>query len=571
MFVMLRTRAAAAAIVALVTALLVLPPLGQRFVGTTDEARFVLYAREALAQGALFDVRLRGKFFREKPPLYAWAIAAVSLPRGRVTEGAAHLPVALGAVAAAVFTFLLGARLFTRRAGLWAGLVLATTFGFYRHSQIFLPEMIVLAFATAAAYWFWRAMEEPPGRGALALFYVALALALYAKGPLGLLPLLVGALWLWRQHGRPALRRLWSPSGLMLFVAITLTWVVPFLILGTGTFAHTVIWQDWLLAYGSGPGSALPRGLTDALGFFAPWVLVIPLVLSRAIAGRGNPAVTYALLSWVVPLAIVLMSAHFRTRYLLASAPGFALLVAWWGDRHAAQPTRSGRVIAWAALAALAAVTLVVAWPGGASVRAALGMAEFGWAALPLVIAGWGLALALWVGLTRGRETILVGGMTAATAAILTYGTWLHLARASDTADIPKLAGRLEAHARGGEVGVLAETGWLEVDYYLGRPLREISTTAELEAHLARTGGPVLTNESTWRGVRATLSSRVRVLERVTARGRTFLLLGWSRDASLHDRVIAVDSGLPRAAPANSGRDRSARRSGSGRDAASST
>ena len=187
-----RGRWRGAAFVALVTALLVLPPLGQRFVGTTDEARFILYAREALAHGALFDVRLRGKFFREKPPLYAWAIAALSLPRGRVTEGTAHLPVALGAIGAAVFTFLLGDRLFTRRAGLWAGLVLATTFGFFRHSQIFLPEMIVLAFATAAAYWFWRAMEEPPGRGARVLFYVALALALYAKGPLGLLPFLVG-------------------------------------------------------------------------------------------------------------------------------------------------------------------------------------------------------------------------------------------------------------------------------------------------------------------------------------------------------------------------------------------
>jgi 4-amino-4-deoxy-L-arabinose transferase-like glycosyltransferase len=567
--------------VALVTAILVLPPLGQRFVGTTDEARFILYAREALAQGALFDVRLRGKFFREKPPLYAWSIAALSLPRGRVTEGAAHLPVALGAIGAAVFTFLLGDRLFTRRAGLWAGLVLATTFGFYRHSQIFLPEMIVLAFATAAAYWFWRAMEEPPGRGALVLFYVALALALYAKGPLGLLPFLVGAIWLWTRHGRAALRRLFSPLGLLLFVAITLTWVVPFLLLGSGTFAHTVIWQDWLLAYGSGPGSALPRGLTDALGFFAPWILLVPLVLGRAIPGRRSPAVMYALLSWVLPLALVLMSAHFRTRYLLASAPGFALLIAWWADAHAARRTRTGRVIAWAALAAMAAATLVVAWPGGAPPRVAAGLAEFGWAALPLVIAGWGLALALWVGLKGGRETILVGGVTLATVALLVYGTWLHIARAADTADIPRLAGRLEAHARGGEVGVLAETGWLEVDYYLGRPLREISSTTELEAYLARTGGPVLTNESTWSGIRNTLSSRIRVLERVTARGRTFLLLGWSRDASLRDRVIAAHagrdrvtaahSGPRRSEPAHSGRDRSTRRSGSERDAASST
>jgi 4-amino-4-deoxy-L-arabinose transferase-like glycosyltransferase len=557
--------------VALVTALLVLPPLGQRFVGTTDEARFILYARESLAQGAFFDVRLRGKFFREKPPLYAWTIAALSLPRGRVTEGAAHLPVALGAIGATVFTFLLGDRLFTRRAGLWAGLVLATTFGFFRHSQIFLPEMIVLAFATGAAYWFWRAMEEPPGRGALVLFHAALALALYAKGPLGLLPFLVGAIWLWSRGGRAALRRLWCPLGLVLFTAITSTWVVPFLVLGTGTFAHTVIWQDWLLAYGSGPGSALPRGVADALGFFAPWILMIPLVLIRAVPDRRDPAVSYALLSWAVPLLIVLMSAHFRTRYLLASAPGFALLVAWWADAHAAERTRGGRAIAWAALAAMAAVTVAAAWPGGAPLRAAFGAAQLGWSVVPLVLAGWGIAGALWVGLARGRETTLVGGVTLATAALLVYGTWLHLARTGDTADIPKLAGRLEAHARGGEVGVLAETGWLEVDFYLGRSLREIHSTADLERYLARTGGPVLTNESTWSGIRSGVSPRIRVLERVTARGRTFLLLGWSRDASLRASVIAGLRAPRESRSTPPAPDRSIRRSGSGSAGASST
>src|SRR5262245_39253989 len=57
-----RSRWGGAALVALVTAVLVLPSLGQRYVGTTDEARFILYAREAIAQKSLFDVRLRGKF-----------------------------------------------------------------------------------------------------------------------------------------------------------------------------------------------------------------------------------------------------------------------------------------------------------------------------------------------------------------------------------------------------------------------------------------------------------------------------------------------------------------------------
>jgi 4-amino-4-deoxy-L-arabinose transferase-like glycosyltransferase len=561
----------AAALVALVTAVLVLPPLGQRYVGTTDEARFLLYAREALAQRAFFEVRLRGKLFREKPPLYAWAIAALSLPEGRVTERTAHLPVALGAIGAAVFTFLLGDRLFNRRAGLWAGLVLATTFGFFRHSQIFLPEMLVLAFATAAAYWFWRSIEDPPGRGARVLLYVALALALYAKGPLGLLPWLVGALWLFGQRGPRGLTRLWSPSGLVLFMAITLTWVVPFLLLGTGTFAHTVIWQDWLLAYGSRPGSATLRGLGDAVGFFAPWSAVVLLVVWHAIRARHTPAVAYAGLSWVVPLVIVIMSAHFRTRYLLASTPGFALLVAWWADRHGSERTGLGRAIAWMALAGAAAAGALVFLPGLATLRSEYGIPEPGRALLPLVLASWGLALALWAGLERGRAGVLVGGVEGDAVALLTYGTWLHNARLGNTADIPQLAARLEAHARGGEAGVLFETGWLEVDYYLGRPLHEIRKARELEEYLARTGRPVLTNESTWRGIRDSVSPRIRVLERVTARGRTFLILGWSSDASSGSGFSPPHAGEPGSAGRRPGRGRGAQPAGSAGAAASST
>jgi hypothetical protein len=188
-----------------------------------------------------------------------------------------------------------------------------------------------------------------------------------------------------------------------------------------------------------------------------------------------------------------------------------------------------------------------------------------------MVLAGWGLALALWVGLGRGRETILVGGLTAATAVLLAYGTWLHLTRSADTADIPRLAARIEAHARGGEAGVLFETGWLEVDYYLGRPLREIASGRELEAYLARTGGPVLTNESTWNGIRGSLSPRVRVIERVTARGRTFVLLGWSRDASLGRGVIGLRPAGPEPGPTPPREHPTARRSGSAGGAASST
>ena len=524
-----RSRLRTALIVAAVTALTVLPTLGHRVVATTDEARFVLYAREVLTQHRLFDVRLRGAFFREKPPLYAWIIAAFSLPGGRVTEATAQAPIALAAIAAAVFTCFLGRRLFNPRVGLWAGLALATTFGFFRHSQILLPEMLVIAFATLASYWFWRAMEAPSDRRTRALFYVALAFALYAKGPLGLLPLLVGAIWLWGRDGlRTMIVRLWSPLGLFLFAVITLTWVVPFLAMGGETYVHTVMWQDWLAAYtGGGPGRSLRRGASDALGFFAPWIVLVPLVLNRAVKAYRTPAVAYALLSFAIPLLSVLMSAHYRTRYLLAATPGLALLVAWWADVHGAERTTLGRTIAWVGLAGIAAATALATLPGLGDVRISLQIPELSPTLMPILFLGWVLALSLWVGLRRGRPALLVGGVTGAMVLLLFYGSWLDRTHFSIDSDVPRLAARLEAYSRGGEAGVFHESGWLEIDYYLGRPLHEIWLDDELDRYLERTHQPVLASEATWRLIKDS-HRRVRTLEHVKVRGKSFVILGWS-------------------------------------------
>jgi 4-amino-4-deoxy-L-arabinose transferase-like glycosyltransferase len=515
-------------LVAAVTAALALPFIGQRPIDTTDEARFALYAQGALERGALFDVRVRGKLFREKPPLYAWSIAALSLPRGRVTEATAHAPVALAAVGAAAMTVLLGERLFGLRAGLWAGLILATSVGFVRYSQVGLPDMLVCLFATVAAYWLWRALSERAGARSLIFFHAALALAVYAKGPIGLLPLLVGLAWLWSQDGVRAVARLWSPAGALIFAAITATWLVPFLTLGTDTFAETVLWDDWLSWYASAPGRAALRALTDVLKFFLPWILVLPLALVRAERERSAPGVRYALLSFVVPLAVVLASANYRTRYLLPAAPGFALLIAWWADRHGTERTRPGLVIGWACLvAAVPATAALIAglrWnlmPRGFDLRG------LGPVLLPLALAGWAMALSLWMGLRARRPAWLVLGTTAAMVALLGCGTWRELARSRTEPDVRQLTARLEHHAGGGEVGVLFETGWLEVDFYLGRPVRQIEAELELERFLAREGGTVLASEPVWHEIQRLVWPPVTPIERLSIGGKTFVILRW--------------------------------------------
>ena len=104
------TGAREALIVAAFTALLVLPPLGQHLIAYSGEARMALLARDMIERRTLFGARVEGQHYRNKPPLYPWSIALLSLPRGHVTETTAHIPVMLAAIATAVLTCLLGSQ-----------------------------------------------------------------------------------------------------------------------------------------------------------------------------------------------------------------------------------------------------------------------------------------------------------------------------------------------------------------------------------------------------------------------------------------------------------------------------
>src|SRR5436190_9032510 len=199
--------------VILLAAVLVVPPIGQRLIVTSHEARFALIAGDMLERGVWFHAQVRETPYRHKPPLHPWTIAAGAWLRGAVTEGAARLPSALATIATVLGTFLLADRLFHRRAGLWAGLIVATSYGVFAHSQMVVPDMLMIAFGVFAGYGFWRAVTGAGSRRALVAFYALLGLGVFVKGPAGLLPLAVAIAWLTSEHGVSGLRKLWSPPG----------------------------------------------------------------------------------------------------------------------------------------------------------------------------------------------------------------------------------------------------------------------------------------------------------------------------------------------------------------------
>jgi len=521
-------RLRAAVVLSLVTAVLVLPTLGQRPIGTSDEARFAVLAQQLLDRETWSGAEVRGHVYRKKPLLYPLSIAAVSRLQGRVTEATAQAPVALAAVGVVLFTFLLGERLFNPRAGWWAGLILATTYGFVRHTHALLPDMLVVCFVMAAGLAFWSAVTRPPGRAAMALFYVAMALAVFAKGPVGLLPLLVGAAWLLSEDRLHGLRRLWSPVGVGLFALVTAAWLLPSLHAGTGSYAHHVVWTDWLSWYGGGPSpSSLASFLEDGLLGAMPWTPILAVAVWQLWRRRGRPAERFVLLWLLVPFCVVALSQNQRTRYLLPLYPGLALLVARWADAHAPAAARSERGLAWAVLALSGVGVLALAGPDWLVPGDGLAFLDTApWSTALLAAGLLGAAIVMSWGLRSARPALLVHGVAATALLVLAYGNWLAADAMKRTEDFGALATLIDQHADGGEVGAFGGR-FYQLDFYLGRPLASIRSVEEFTDYIGRPERPVVVlNGRTWARIRSQIDAQaVHVLAQTSLRGQDFLVM----------------------------------------------
>ena len=451
-------------LVVALAAVLVVPPVAQRLIVTSHEARFALIARDMLTRHVWFDVEVRGEPYRNKPPLHPWTIAAGSWLTGRVSEGTARLPSALATMATVLGTCLLAERLFQRRAGLLAGLVMATSYGVFAHSQMILPDVLMIAFNTFAGYWFWQTARGAGGPMAMVGFYAMLGLSVFVKGPAGLLPLAVAIVWLWMEHGPRGLRTLWSLTGVALFVALSLVWLVPFVTLSkTERVVEGVLWRDWIRYYFRAPRpGAIGSQLFELVVGFLPWTAAAPFAAVHAFRTRSARPARFAILWLAVQFVLIMAGTNQRVRYLLSLYPGIALLVAWWAlDER------------------------------------------------------------------RPRRPVFVKCTAAGMAAALLAGIWVYNHRINTTHNFKALAAAVERHARGGEAGVFVSKGeYLQIDYYLGRDLKVLAFPSDLAAYVARPERPVVVvNQENWARHERQMPAGLRILEAPFVGGETMRLV----------------------------------------------
>ena len=345
--------------------------------------------------------------FLVKPPLMSWLVAAASavfpntaagLP---VSDASARLPSLLATLLTVVVVFQLGRTMFDRRTAWVAAFVYATSLGAALYAFNATVEAALTLFCTWAFAEFWWAQQASTAsarRWHLLWFYVALGLAMLAKGPMPMVMVALPiAVWWWtdrpvrllagygpRAAGsalrlavreawprlRTALGRLGLWWGVPLFLAIFVPWMLY--VAGRAGYA----WELWKYEYlqrmeGDYPGTGSSGAwyyIPILLGLALPWCLSVPAALAAPFTAdhRGSRRPLTYLWHWVV-IGLAFMSAMSfkKPYYVLPALPGIALLLAPILERlfFGAGPVNRRRVrLAVGTIIALLVVGCVALW-----------------------------------------------------------------------------------------------------------------------------------------------------------------------------------------------------------------
>lgn len=299
-----------------------------------DETRYVAVAWEMHQGGSAFVPHLNGEIYGHKPPLLFWLINAIWLLAG-VSELAARVAAPVFAVGCVALTGLLARRMWPdqpQRAGI-AALILAVSPLFLLFGSTTMFDAMLSFAALLAMLALWRASTQA-ARANWVLLGAAIALGVYAKGPVILLHVLPVALTMpvWSGNPRPALGAWYRGVGLALLVALGLValWLIPALIIGGEAYQVEVLWRQSAGRMSSSFAHQRPVWFFLALLPLVLWPFGWTLAGLRSLSPRslwGSPATRF-LTMWFMGAFIAFSAISGKQiHYLLPEFPALALIL----------------------------------------------------------------------------------------------------------------------------------------------------------------------------------------------------------------------------------------------------
>lgn len=284
--------------------------------------------------------RINGDYIPFKPPLFHWFGVIVALLAGRVDEWVTRFPSALFGMLGVLTTYYAGRRLWNRRAGLAAAVVLATTYAWQDAATLTQVDITLAFFISAALLLFYFVYQEERARTARSLaLAVLLALATLAKGPLGVaVPSFAILCFLLLCRDLAFLKKLPLVRGTAIFLIVAGSWYGLAVMQGGISFLHRQILDETLRTGVGSYGHHQPVYYFAPVLFYnmLPWSFFFPALAVFLYKHRRRLAEEHLLypLTWIIAVFVFFSIAlGKRGIYILPLYPAVALLFgAWWSD-----------------------------------------------------------------------------------------------------------------------------------------------------------------------------------------------------------------------------------------------
>ena len=401
--------------------------LGLRDPWPADEPRFALVARQMVESGDWLFPHRGSELYSDKPPLFMWMQASLLWLTGNLRV-AFLLPSLLAALGTLWLVVDLGARLWTRRVGLYAGWALLLALQFAWQSKKAQIDPMVVFWITLSCYGLVRHALRGPDWRMWALGWAAAGLGTITKGVGVIALLMLVPAGIASLRGWPGVRvqardlRFWL--GPAAFVAACCVWLVPMLLaaLGNGGADYRAYVDDILLRqtvtryanawhHGQPPWYFIEVALTAWL----PTVLALPWAIPawrRRLQRRDT--------RYLLPLAWVLLVFVFfsiptgkRDMYILPALPllclALAPLLPGILRKPNAQRLLLGFVLLLSAALALAGAAMLLGDPAferrfmdGRDAQVAHGLAL-----MFVAVGSSGIGAALWFGRRRAQHALV--------------------------------------------------------------------------------------------------------------------------------------------------------------------
>jgi 4-amino-4-deoxy-L-arabinose transferase-like glycosyltransferase len=343
-------------------------------------------AREMLVRGDYVTLHVNGIRYLEKAPLPYW-LTAFSYRIFGINEFATRLPNLLAILLTALLGMAWGRRAFGGRAGIYAGLFVATTVGFYLFTRILIPEAVLSLFLAEAFYFFLTALEERRAWRWYAA-YVCIALGVLTKGLIAIIfvgvtvfvyAVLSGEWRRWREF------RL--GSGILLLLVVAAPWHLLAGWRNPGFFWFYFVNEHFLRFLGRRypkDYNKLPAALYWSLhlAWLFPWSVYLPVAIkrlaldyrdklrSRSLLGATPDFAARTQLLCIIWAAIILGFFSFSTNQEYYTFPAYLPIVLLLAGTISAEERASVRCSRW--LATLSAITAVVALAAAVALFAGL-------------------------------------------------------------------------------------------------------------------------------------------------------------------------------------------------------